>query len=78
MSNFAKLYFILLNITRTNYMSWIIDREMQLESMSLTETIKEVNSMSSQDKVKTAIFIRRHLDEYLKCEYLIVRDPSVL
>ena len=51
---------------------------MHLESMGLTETIKEMNSTSSQDKTKMTIFIHRHLDECLKCEYLTVRDPSVL
>ena len=78
MSNFAKLEFIPLDITGRNYMSWVIDIEMHLESMGLTETIKEINSMSSQDKAKTTIFICRHVDECLKCEYLTVRDPSVL
>jgi len=43
-----------------------------------TETIKEMNSTSSQDKAKATIFIRRHLDECLKCEYLTVRDPRLL
>ena len=51
---------------------------MHLESMGLTETIKEINSTSLQDKAKAKIFIRRHLDECLKYEYLTVRDPSVL
>ena len=59
-------------------MSWVINIEMHLESMGLTETIKEINFMSLQDKSKATIFINRHLDECLKCEYLTVRDPSVL
>ena len=46
--------------------------------MGLTETIKEMNSTSSQNKAKVTIFIRRHLDECLNCEYLTVRDPSIL
>ena len=37
-----------------------------------------MNSTSSQDKTKATIFIRRHLDECLKCEYLTVRDPRLL
>ena len=78
MSKFVKLEFIPLDITERNYMSWVIDIEMHLKSMGLTETIKEINSTSSQDKAKATIFIRRHLNECLKCEYLTVRDPSVL
>lgn len=59
-------------------MSWIIDVEMHLESMGLTDTIKENNNTSIQDKAKTMIFIRRHLDEGLKYEYMTVKDPKVL
>ena len=66
MLNLAKLEFIPLDITGRNYMSWIIDMEKHLESMGLTETIKEINSLSSQDKIKAMIFIHRHLDECLK------------
>ena len=34
MSNFAKFEFIPLDITRRNYMPWVIDIKMHLESMS--------------------------------------------
>ena len=43
MSNFEKLEFISLDITERNYMPWVIDIEMHLKSMSLTEIIKEMN-----------------------------------
>jgi len=78
MSNLVKVEFIPLDITGKNYMSWVTDREMHLESMDLTETIKERNSMLSQDKAKATIFMRRHLDKCLKREYLTVKDTSVL
>ena len=78
MLNLAKLEFISLDITRKNYISWVIDIKMYLESMRLTRTIKERNSISPQDKIKAIIFIRRYLNEGLKCEYLVVKNPSVL
>lgn len=78
MSNLVKLEFAALDITRKNYISWIIDVEMHLESMGLTNTIKENNNALIQDKAKAMIFIRRHLDEGLKYEYMIVKDPKVL
>ena len=59
-------------------MSWILDIQMHFQSMGLIDTIKENNNTSLQDKVKSIIFLHRHLDEGLKCEYLIVKDPSVL
>ena len=78
MTNLAKLEFVALDITEKNYMSWIINVEMHLQSMGLIDTIKENNNTSLQDKVKSIIFLRRHLDEGLKYEYLTVKDSSVL
>ena len=43
MLNLTKLEFVALDIMRKNYMSWIIDVEIHLESMGLNETIKEGN-----------------------------------
>ena len=52
----TKFEFISYDITGRNYMAWVIDIEMHLESMGLTETIKEMNSMSSQDKSKDDLY----------------------
>ncbi|XP_060965252.1 uncharacterized protein LOC133034223 [Cannabis sativa] len=46
--------------------------------MGLTDTIKEINNATSQEKAKTMIFLRRYLDESLKYEYLTTKDPSAL
>ena len=51
---------------------------MHLQSMVLIDTIKENNNNSLQDKVKSIIFLRRHLNKGLKYEYLTVKDSSVL
>ncbi|KAL5567614.1 hypothetical protein UlMin_024189 [Ulmus minor] len=78
MSNLAKIEFSALDVIGKNYMSWILDVEMHLESMGLSETINEENETSSRDKAKAIIFLRRHIDEGLKCEYLTVKNPSAL
>ncbi|CAM8939888.1 unnamed protein product [Rhodiola kirilowii] len=78
MSNLAKLEFSPLDISGKNYMSWTIDFETHLDSMDLHETIIEGNTSSKVDKAKSLIFLRRHLDENLKNEYLNVKDPSDL
>nr|XP_008373282.2 uncharacterized protein LOC103436613 [Malus domestica] len=53
-----------------------MDARIHLEAANLLgETIKEDNSASSQDRAKAMIFIRRHLDEGLKSEYLTIEDP---
>ena len=76
MSNLAKLEFVALNISGKNYLSWVLDVEIHLESMNLGNTIKEGNDASLQDCAKALIFLRHHIDEGLKGEYLTVKDLS--
>ncbi|KAL4639001.1 hypothetical protein ACB092_03G186500 [Castanea dentata] len=78
MSNLAKLEFVALDLTGTNHLSWILDAEIYLEAMALGDTIKDGNKTSQQDKAKALIFIRHHLNEELKSEYLTEKDPLVL
>ncbi|KAM3378159.1 hypothetical protein P3S68_010572 [Capsicum galapagoense] len=46
--------------------------------MGLGDAIKNENTASSQNRAKTMIFLRHHLDEVLKIEYLNTKDPLVL
>ncbi|XP_070042530.1 uncharacterized protein [Nicotiana tomentosiformis] len=46
--------------------------------MGLGDAIKDKNNASTQDCAKALIFLRHHLDEGLKIEYLTVKDPLVL
>ncbi|XP_021741128.1 uncharacterized protein LOC110707404 [Chenopodium quinoa] len=78
MSNLAKLEFVALDITGNNYLSWVLDAEIHLDAKGLGDTIKENNTATSQDKAKAMIFLRHHLHEDLKTEYLTVKDPQVL
>ena len=74
MSNLTKLEFVTLDISIKNYLSWIRDPEIHLDAMNLGATIKEGNQASLQDRTKTLIFLRHHLHEGLKNEYLTVND----
>ena len=78
MSNLAKLEFVALNISGKNYLSWILNVEIHLDAMNLRNTIKEANDASLQDHAKALIFLRHHIDEGLKGEYLMVKDPFIL
>ena len=78
MANLTKIDFLALNITGKNYLLWKYDAKIHLESMGLEKTIKEGNNATSQDKAKALIFLRRHLDEGLKIEYLTAKDPEDL
>ena len=72
MSNLAKIEFVVLNILGKNYLSWILNVEIHLDAMNLRNTIKEANDASLQDHAKALIFLRHHIDEGLKGEYLMV------
>ena len=74
MSNLTKLKFVILDISGKNYLSWILDTEIHLDAMNLGATIKEGNQASLQDCAKALIFLRHHLHEGLKNEYLTIKD----
>ncbi|XP_074355928.1 uncharacterized protein LOC141695590 [Apium graveolens] len=78
MSNLTKLEFNVLHVTGKNYLTWILDAEIHLSAMSLGDTIKEGHKTSEQDKAKAMIFLRHHLDEGLKTEYLTIKYPLTL
>ncbi|XP_059311187.1 uncharacterized protein LOC132062667 [Lycium ferocissimum] len=78
MANLTKLEFVALDISGKNYLSWVLDLEIHLDAMGLGDTIKENNKASNQENAKAMIFLRHHLDEDLKIEYLTIKDPLVL
>ncbi|KAM1291255.1 hypothetical protein ACFX13_018679 [Malus domestica] len=78
MANLTKLEYAALDITRKNYLTWVLDTKIHLEAGNLGDTIREENNSSSQERAKAMIFIRRHLDETLKSEYLTVEDLLAL
>ena len=78
MLKISSLSFIALDISGKNYLSWILDAEINLKARNLGEIIKEENQRSLQDRAKVLIFLRHHLHEDLKIEYLTVKDPLFL
>ncbi|CAA7051318.1 unnamed protein product [Microthlaspi erraticum] len=78
MPNLTSLEFEALDISGDNYLAWALDAEIHLSAKELGETIKERNKAESKDKAKAMIFLRHHLHEGLKSEYLNVKDPQVL
>nr|XP_028962223.1 uncharacterized protein LOC114826298 [Malus domestica] len=78
MANLAKLNYAALDITGNNYLTWVLDTKIHLETGNLGDTIREESSSSSQERAKAMIFIRRHLNEALKSEYLTVEDSLTL
>ena len=78
MANLAKLKFAALKLFGSNYLPWTVDMKIHLSAMGLDETIVEGNSASAQDKAKAIMFIRHHIQEEIKNEYLTIEDPLEL
>ena len=75
MSNISKLEFEALEISGVNYLNWSQDAELHLQARNLGDAITLENTMSRQDKAKALIFLRHHIHNDLKSEYLTVKDP---
>ena len=58
MSKISSLSFVALDISGKNYLSWILDAEINLEAENFGETIKEGNQRSLQDRAKALIFLQ--------------------
>nr|XP_025883835.1 uncharacterized protein LOC104644676 [Solanum lycopersicum] len=78
MANLTKLEFTALQSSGRNYLSWVLDAEIHLDAMGLGDTIKEENKASNQNCARAMTFLRHHLDEILKIEYMTGKDPLVL
>lgn len=78
MSKLSHLEFNALDISENNYLSWILDAEIHLDSMDLGDAIKAENNTSQKDKAKAMIFLRRHLNKGLKNEYVTLKDHAHL
>jgi hypothetical protein len=78
MANLTKLEFAALEISGKNYLPWTLDAEIHLTAKDLEKTITEANIASPQERAKAMIFLRHHLHEDLKTEYLTVKDPLEL
>ncbi|KAM3381731.1 hypothetical protein P3S68_007304 [Capsicum galapagoense] len=74
----TKCEFVALQSSGKNYISWVLDAEIHLDAMGLGDAITNENTTSSQNRIKAMIFLRHHLDEIMKIEYLTTKDPLVL
>ncbi|CAH9077885.1 unnamed protein product [Cuscuta europaea] len=78
MANISKREFDVLDLSGQKYLEWKVDALAHLKANALENTIAENNSATPQNKAKAIIFLRHHLHESLKSEYLLVDDPKEL
>ena len=62
MSNLFHLEYNAFDVFRNNYLPWILDAEIYLDSKDLEDTIETENNISQKDKDKAIFFLRRHLE----------------
>ena len=63
-----KLKFHVLDVNGQSYQFWRLDVEFHLQGEGLA------NALVKNGKVNALIFMRRHLHDSLKVQYLMVRD----
>ena len=78
MVNIKKPKFTILDVSGNNYLSWLLDVELHLQGQGLVKSLVEDGHYTEKDKMNALIFIRRHLPNALKTQYLQVRQPSDL
>ena len=78
MANIEKPKFNIFDVNGNNYLSWYLDVELHLQGQGLVETLAVTGKYNEKDEANALIFIRRHLPDALKTQYLQVRKPSNL
>ena len=78
MAHIAKLKFHVLDVNGQNYHSWRLDIELHLQREGLVDALVVDETAKTKDKANALIFMRRHLHDNLKVQYLMVQDPLEL
>ena len=78
MANIEKPKFNILDVSANNYLSWCLDVELHLQEQGLVETLAVTGKYNEKDEANALIFIRRHLSDALKTQYLQMGKPSDL
>ncbi|GAV60228.1 hypothetical protein CFOL_v3_03759 [Cephalotus follicularis] len=74
MANIENRKFIALDISENNYLSWVLDVKLHLSAKKLRHTIEEENATTNEERATALIFLRHHIDDGLKYEYLTVEN----
>ena len=78
MANIVRREFEFLRISWSNYISWNLSVKLHLNAKNLGKTIKANNNEPNDNEAKAIMFVRHHIDDGVKNEYLTIGDPHVL
>ena len=78
MTSIEKLHFSPLTIDGENYLAWTLDVKSNLIARDIYTTITTDEGTTPQQKAKALVFLRHHLVEPLKLQYLNEENPRNL
>jgi len=82
MPDIIKRQVPILALNGKNYQTWALDCELHLHGMQLSHTItacpNDAAAPPPHEQAQAAIFLRHHIHNDLKQEYLEVKDPLTL
>lgn len=78
MTAIEKLNFQALRIDGSNYLTWSLDVEAHLAAKDLQDTIITDEGVTLQQKARSLVFIRHHLEEPLKIQYMNELNVRIL
>ncbi|XP_012846933.1 PREDICTED: uncharacterized protein LOC105966904 [Erythranthe guttata] len=78
MARIEKQKFQILDVSENNYLSWCLDMKLHLQGLDLLKTLEcvDIKEANRKDEANAMIFIRHHLSEDLKDEYIQLERPS--
>ncbi|GAV79262.1 hypothetical protein CFOL_v3_22727 [Cephalotus follicularis] len=78
MTNIKNKKFITLDISGKNYLSLVLYVKLHLSTKKLRHTIDEDHAALNEERDIALIFLRHHIDDDLKYEYLTVENSLEL
>ncbi|KAK9671226.1 hypothetical protein RND81_12G014500 [Saponaria officinalis] len=78
MTHMAKRDFDILDNNGTKYLEWRVDARANLKAKGIEHTILVDGNSTPQEQAKAIVFLRHHLHDSLKSEYMFVEDPKEL
>ncbi|XP_012854500.1 PREDICTED: uncharacterized protein LOC105974002 [Erythranthe guttata] len=78
MAGIEKQKFQILDVTGSNFLSWCLDIKLHLQGLDLVKALDcvDIKEANRKDEANAMIFIRHHLSEDLKDEYIQLERPS--
>ncbi|XP_057251680.1 uncharacterized protein LOC130591784 [Beta vulgaris subsp. vulgaris] len=78
MARLANRDFEILEASGQRCLEWRVDAKAYLKSLSLDHTIIEGGAPTPLEQAKALVYLKHHIHEELKSEYILVEDPKEL